>query len=73
MIKENYQKLEEISAKYDLLLEKIKQKENIIKEKELQENNKILDLNKQLKLLENRINLPEPSKIYTKIWDEFVV
>lgn len=73
MIADNYQKLEEISAKYDLLLEKIKQKENIIKEKELQENSKIWDLNKQLKLLENRINLPEPQKIYTKIWDEFVV
>ena len=73
MITKNYQKLEEISAKYDLLLEKIKKKENIIKDKELQENNKILELNKQLKLLENRIDLPEPSKICTNIWDEFVV
>ena len=38
---DSYQKLEEISAKYDLLLKQIKEKENIIKDKELQENNKI--------------------------------
>jgi hypothetical protein len=41
MITQSYQKLEEISAKYDLLLKQIEEKENIIKEKELQENNKI--------------------------------
>ena len=58
MITNSYKKLEEISAKYDLLLKQIKEKENIIREKELQENNKILELNQQLKLLENRINLP---------------
>lgn len=73
MITESYQKLEEISAKYDLLLEQIKQKENIIKEKGLQENNKIWILNKQLKLLENRIDLPLPQKIFINKWEEFVV
>jgi predicted nuclease with TOPRIM domain len=73
MITESYKKLEEISAKYDLLLEQIKQKENIIKEKELQENNKISKLNEQLKLLENRINLPLPTKIYIHQREEFVV
>lgn len=72
MIAESYQRLEEISAKYDLLLNQIKEKENIIKEKELQENNKICELNKQLKLLENRINLPLPQKIFVNKWDEFV-
>ena len=72
MIDKSYQKLEEISAKYDLLLKQIKEKENIIKEKELQENNKIWELNKQLKLLENRINLPLPQKIYSNQWEEFV-
>jgi hypothetical protein len=73
MIADSYKKLEEISAKYDLLLNQIKEKENIIKGKELQENNKILELNKQLKLLENRINLPLPQKIFSKEWEEFVV
>ena len=72
MIENSYKRLEEISAKYDLLLKQIKEKENIIKEKELQENNKIWELNKQLKLLENRINLPLPQKIYINQWDEFV-
>ena len=72
MIAESYQRLEEISAKYDLLLKQIKEKENIIKEKELQENNKIWDLNKQLKLLENKINLPLPQKIYINKREEFV-
>ena len=72
MITDSYKKLEEISAKYDLLLKQIKEKENIIKEKELQENSKILELNKQLKLLENRINLPLPQKIYSNKREEFV-
>lgn len=72
LITESYQKLEEISEKYDLLLNQIREKENIIKEKELQENSKIGELNKQLKLLENRINLPLPQKIYSNQWDEFV-
>lgn len=72
MIAESYQRLEEISAKYDLLLNQIKQKENTIKEKELQENNKIWLLKEQLKLLENRINLPLPQKIYINQRDEFV-
>ena len=72
MIEDSYKRLEEISAKYDLLLNQIKEKENIIKDKELQENSKIWELNKQLKLLENRINLPLPQKIYINQWDEFV-
>jgi hypothetical protein len=72
MIENSYKKLEEISAKYDLLLKQIKEKENIIKEKELQENSKILLLNKQLKLLENRIDLPLPQKIFINKRDEFV-
>ncbi len=73
MITESYQKLEEISAKYDLLLKQIKEKENIIKDKELKENNKIMILNERLKLLENRINLPLPQKIFINKWEEFVV
>lgn len=72
LITDSYQKLEELSKKYDLLLEQIKEKENLIKEKELQENHKISEINSKVNMLEKKIGLPLPQKIYTNQWEEFV-
>ena len=72
LITDSYQKLEELSKKYDLLLEQIKEKENLIKEKELQENHKISEINSKVNMLEKKISLPLPQKIYTNQWEEFV-
>lgn len=72
MITKSYQELQELSEKYDKLLEEIKKKENLIKEKELQENKKIKEISEEVKWIKKEISLPEPQKVYSNTWDEFV-
>lgn len=69
----SYQKLEEISEKYDKILEQIKEKEKLIKDKELEENNKIKEIKKEVNIIKEKLDLPEPKKIYSKQWEEFIV
>lgn len=72
LITEGYQRLEEISEKYDRIIDQIKRKEDLIKEKELEENKKIWEISKEVNLLNKKIDLPEPQKIYSNSWDEFI-
>lgn len=72
LITKSYQELKEISEKYDIVIQQIKEKENLIKEKELKENKKIDELKGKINLLDKKISLPQPQKIYTNQWEEFV-
>jgi DNA topoisomerase VI subunit B len=72
LITESYQRIQEISDKYDDLIDQIKRKEDLIKKKELEENKKIDEIQRIVNFLEKKMNLPDPQKIYSNSWDEFV-
>lgn len=72
MITKSYQQVENLIDKYNKLLEEQKRKEKQINDKGLEDNKKIDDLKKEILGLRKEISLPQPQKVYTNTWEEFV-
>lgn len=72
LLTSSYERLNALVDKYDEVINQIKEKEKILKEKELAENDKITGILKEVNMIKEKIDLPEPRKIYSKQWEEFV-
>lgn len=72
MITKSYQEIEDLIDKYNKLLENRKKKETQINERGLEENKRIDYLVGEIQDLRKEINLPQPQKVYSNTWDEFV-
>lgn len=71
-ITKGYQRYQELDEKYDNLLRKIKEREEKVNKKISEDNHQIENIHHELKAIRKEISLPQPQKVYTNTWDEFV-
>ena len=72
MITKSYQEIKDLKEKYDDLYSSLKKREKNLKQLEERENQKIQELEKQIQQMNKKIDLPQPQKIYSNKWEEFI-
>lgn len=71
-IEDKLKQLELIYQKMDEISNKLIEKEKTLKKKDLEENNKLIEILEKVNNIRKEIDLPKPSKIYSKQWEEFI-
>ena len=63
-ITDSYQHLEDLNQKYDQLLEQIKKKEDLIRDKELKENGRIWLLDRRIDMILDKFKEPKKAQVF---------
>jgi hypothetical protein len=64
--------MEKLIDTYTNLLSEQKRKEDQINQKGLEDNKRIDEVEKEIKQIRKEISLPQPQKVYSNTWEEFV-